>query len=70
MVVAGGPGCGKSWVMQALALYFAGIGRPFCLRKTTMTGVAASTISGSTLHSALQIEVYKARNRQEHRRRG
>ncbi|CEM04062.1 unnamed protein product [Vitrella brassicaformis CCMP3155] len=58
VVVAGGPGCGKSWVMQALALYFAGI------------GVAASTISGSTLYSALQIEVYKPRNRQEHRRRG
>ncbi|KAF5326514.1 hypothetical protein D9611_000713 [Ephemerocybe angulata] len=61
MFLGGAGGTGKSRVLDALKEFFTSRGERHRLRLASFTGVAASNISGSTLHSALSLVQRKSK---------
>jgi hypothetical protein len=59
MAIFGEGGTGKSRVIEAVRSWFTVLNRQHELVVTSLTGVAAFNIRGSTLHSALGIKVEK-----------
>ncbi|KAF6748008.1 hypothetical protein DFP72DRAFT_816157, partial [Ephemerocybe angulata] len=61
MFLGGAGGTGKSRVLDALKEFFIQRGERGRLRLTSFTGVAARNISGTTLHSALNLVQRKSK---------
>ena len=59
MYIGGSGGTGKSRVIQAIQEFFKRTGQPRRFRVCSFMGVAARNVSGSTLHSALNLNERK-----------
>ncbi|KIY60793.1 hypothetical protein CYLTODRAFT_384937 [Cylindrobasidium torrendii FP15055 ss-10] len=57
MIIGGPGGTGKSHVYQAIREFFTCLGKQKELTFTAPTGVAASNIGGSTVHSEISLNM-------------